>query len=64
MVTWLGILPAVYLLFWVLGDMLAPWPLVARIMLITVLVMGVMTWVVAPPLTRLLKPWLYARSTE
>lgn len=63
-VTWLGILPAVYLLFWVLGDMLAPWPLVARIMLITVLVMGAMTWVVAPQLTRLLKPWLYARSTE
>lgn len=33
-------------------------------MLITVLVVGAMTWVVAPQLTRLLKPWLYARSKE
>lgn len=63
-VTWLGIFPTVYLLFLALGDVLTPWPLLARIMLITVLVVGVMTWVVAPQLTRLLKPWLYARSTE
>lgn len=63
-VTWLGIFPTVYLLFFSLGDMLAPWPLFARIMFLTVLVVAMMTWLVAPQLTRLFKPWLYpvARS--
>lgn len=61
-VTWLGIFPTVYLLFFLLGDMLAPWSLLTRIMFLTVLVVGLMTWVVAPQLTRLLKPWLYSSS--
>jgi uncharacterized protein len=58
-VTWLGIFPTVYLLFLLLSDVLAPWPLLPRIMVITVLVVTLMTWLVAPQLTRLLKPWLY-----
>lgn len=58
-VTWLGIFPTVYMLFFLLGDLLAPWPQLPRLMLLTVLVVGLMTWVVAPQLTRLLKPWLY-----
>lgn len=58
-VTWLGIFPTVYLLFLLLGDILAPWSLVARIFLLTLLVVGIMTWGVAPRLTRLLRPWLY-----
>jgi antibiotic biosynthesis monooxygenase (ABM) superfamily enzyme len=62
-VTWLGIFPTVYLLFLLLGDVLAPWPLLPRIMVITVLVVTLMTWLVAPQLTRLLKPWLYPSST-
>ncbi len=61
-ITWLGIFPTVYVLFFVLGDRLAPWPLLPRIMLITVLVVGLMTWVVAPQLTRLFKPWLFPAS--
>ena len=60
-VTWLGIFPTVYLLFFVLGELLAPWPQVLRLMLLTVLVVGLMTWVVAPQLTRILKPWLYSQ---
>lgn len=63
-VTWLGIFPTVYMLFFVLGDMLAPWTLLTRIMLLTVLVVGLMTWVVAPQLTRLFKPWLYSTSKK
>lgn len=63
-VTWLGIFPTVYMLFWVLGDMLAPWTLLTRIMLLTLLVVGLMTWVVAPQLTRLFKPWLYTAAKE
>lgn len=63
-VTWLGIFPTVYILFFMLDDLLAPWPLLTRIMFLTVLVVGVMTWVVAPQLTRLFRPWLYAASKK
>lgn len=58
-VTWLGIFPTVYTLFFALGELLAPWPLLWRIMLLTVLVVITMTWLVAPQLTRWFKPWLY-----
>ncbi|WP_114968206.1 antibiotic biosynthesis monooxygenase [Rhodoferax ferrireducens] len=59
-VTWLGICPTVYVLFLLLGPLLAPWPLLPRVMLLTALVVLIMTWLVAPPqLTQLLKPWLY-----
>ncbi len=58
--TWLGIFPTVLALFTLLGDLLAPWPLVPRVMLLTMLVVLIMTWIVAPQLTRWLKPWLHA----
>jgi len=31
-------------------------------MLLTLLVVTIMTWVVAPQLTRLLKPWLHSHT--
>jgi antibiotic biosynthesis monooxygenase (ABM) superfamily enzyme len=49
----------VYVLFLLLGELLSPWPLLPRVMLLTSLVVVLMTWVVAPQLTKLLKPWLY-----
>ncbi len=58
-VTWLGIFPTVYLLFLLLGDFLAPWTLLARIFLLTILVVAIMTWVIAPQLTKFFKTWLY-----
>lgn len=58
-VTWLGICPTVFVLFLLLGELLAPWPLLPRVMLLTALVVILMTWVVAPQLTKALKPWLY-----
>ncbi len=58
-VTWLGICPTVYVLFLLLGTLLAPWALLPRVMLLTALVVLIMTWVVAPQLTQWLKPWLY-----
>jgi hypothetical protein len=58
-VTWLGIFPTVYAMFLLLGPLLAPWPLLPRVMLVTALVVLIMTWLVAPQLTKLLKPWLY-----
>ncbi len=59
-VTWLGIFPTVLLLFILLGDQLAQWPLVPRVMTLTGMVVLIMTWVVAPQLTRWLRPWLHA----
>jgi len=61
-VTWLGICPTVYVLFLLFGGLLSPWPLFPRVVFLTVLVVALMTWVVAPQLTRLFKPWLYAAS--
>lgn len=60
-VTWLGICPTVYVLFWLTGDLLKSWSLLPRTVLLTLAVVIVMTWIVAPQLTRLLKPWLFAR---
>lgn len=62
-VTWMGIFPTVLGLFLLLGDVLAPWPLVPRVMLLTLLVVIIMTWFVAPQLTRWLKPWLHSSHT-
>jgi antibiotic biosynthesis monooxygenase (ABM) superfamily enzyme len=59
-VTWLGIFPTVLVLFTLLGDLLATLPLVPRVMMLTGMVVLIMTWGVAPQLTRLLKPWLHS----
>ena len=59
-VTWLGICPTVYLVFLALWPWLGAWPLLPRVALMTLLVVAAMTWLMAPQLTRLLRPWLYA----
>lgn len=59
-VTWLGIFPTVYLLFRATADLLAPWPLLVRTIVLTLAVVAAMTWVVAPVLTKLFRPWLFA----
>lgn len=58
-VTWLGIFPTVYFLFLTVAPWLADWALLPRVMVITMLVVLLMTWVVAPRLTTWLKPFLY-----
>ncbi|CAN5465692.1 hypothetical protein BH09PSE5_BH09PSE5_22800 [soil metagenome] len=57
-VTWLGICPTVYVLFLLTGDLMKSWPLSLRTVALTIAVVAVMTWVVAPQLTKLLRPWL------
>lgn len=59
-VTWLGIFPTVYFLFLTVAPLLANWPLLPRVMALTLLVVLLMTWVVAPRLTTWLKPFLFA----
>ena len=61
-VTWLGICPTVYFLFWITADVLRTWTLLPRTVVLTLAVVLIMTWVVAPQLTRLLRPWLFARQ--
>ena len=63
-VTWMGICPTVYVLFLLLGPLLQSWTLLQRVMLLTSLVVIVMTWVIAPQLTQLLKPWLYPATRD
>lgn len=60
-VTWLGIFPTVYLLFLLTGDLMKSWGLLARTIVLTLAVVALMTWVVAPQLTRLLRPWLFSK---
>lgn len=60
-VTWLGIFPTVLMLFLTVVPLMADWPLVPRTMVVTALVVLIMTWGVAPQLTKWLRPWLHPR---
>lgn len=57
---WLGFFPTNLLASWLLGFVpgFADWPLVARVLLATVLLTPVMTYLVLPWVTRMLRPWL------
>jgi antibiotic biosynthesis monooxygenase (ABM) superfamily enzyme len=61
-VSWLGIFPTVLTLFLTVAPFLSDWPLVPRTMVLTAGVVIIMTWGVAPRLTKWLKPWLYAKA--
>lgn len=63
-VTWLGIFPTVYVLFLLTADLLKSWSLLPRTALLTLAVVALMTWVVAPQLTRLFRPWLFASPAK
>lgn len=63
-VTWLGICPTVYLLFLAMGDGLSAWSLLPRTVLLTLAVVAVMNWVVAPRLTKLFRPWMFSHRVK
>lgn len=63
-VTWLGICPTVYVTFLLVSVPLESWPLLGRVAVVTALVVMAMTWLVAPQLTRLFRPWLYASTSK
>lgn len=62
LVTWLGIFPTVALLQATIAPLFANWPFLLRIAAFTILVVIVMTWLVMPWLTRLLRPLLMPRK--
>lgn len=57
---WLGFFPTNLLATWLLGFVpgFSEWPLIARVLLATVLLTPVMTYAVLPWVTRMLRPWL------
>jgi antibiotic biosynthesis monooxygenase (ABM) superfamily enzyme len=61
LVTWLTIFPLITGLVVVLGPLIEGLPLVPRLGVTTAVAVPLMTWVVMPRVTRLLRGWLYPR---
>lgn len=58
-VSWLALYPAVTLVFVIFGDLLAQVPLLLRTMMVTIVVMGLMSYVLMPRMTKWFKFWLF-----
>jgi antibiotic biosynthesis monooxygenase (ABM) superfamily enzyme len=58
LLTWAGVWPVITLILWVLGPVMAMWPLALRTLVLSVLMVLAMTWVVIPSLTRIFLGWL------
>jgi antibiotic biosynthesis monooxygenase (ABM) superfamily enzyme len=61
LVTWIGIFPLISLLLWVGGPYIATWPLVLRTLVISVTLVGLMTYVLMPRLTKWFAKFLFPR---
>ncbi len=57
--TWIGVFPLLTLLQWLVAPHLVALPLVVRVMVFALVAVSLMTYVVMPRLTLLLKRWLY-----
>jgi antibiotic biosynthesis monooxygenase (ABM) superfamily enzyme len=62
--TWIGAYGVITLILGVLGDAIASWPLLLRTLLVSVLMVGALTWVVTPTMTRLFRRWLQASPSR
>jgi antibiotic biosynthesis monooxygenase (ABM) superfamily enzyme len=62
--TWIGAYGVITLILGVLGDAIASWPLLFRTLLVSVLMVGALTWVVIPTMTRLFRGWLQASPSR
>lgn len=61
-VSWLALYPAVTLVFVIFGDLLAQVPLLLRTMIVTIVVMGLMSYLLMPRMTRWFAFWLFPRQ--
>jgi uncharacterized protein len=59
LVTWLTIFPLITVIAVTLGPLLERFALVVRLAITTALIVPIMTWLVMPRVTRLLRGWLY-----
>ena len=57
--TWAAIFPLITLVVVASAPLIGPLPLVPRLAVTTLVTVSLMTWVVMPRLTRLLRGWLY-----
>jgi uncharacterized protein len=57
----LGLFPLSLLVNWLLVPMIVSWPLLLRVLVTTVVIVPLMTWVAVPQLSRLLHSWLRRR---
>jgi len=58
LLTWGGAYTVITLILAVLGPRMASWPLGLRTLVLSVLMVGALTWLVMPALTRLFRVWL------
>jgi uncharacterized protein len=59
LLTWITIFPLITAIVAITGPLLEELPLVLRLAITTALAVPLMTWVVMPRVTRLLRGWLY-----
>ena len=60
--TFLGVLPVAMILNLALGPTLGSWPFILRNAVFNACVVVLLTWLVMPPVTRLLHGWLHPQS--
>jgi len=58
LLTWAGAYAVITAILATLGPALASWPLVLRTLVLSVLMVGALTWLIMPALTRLFHAWL------
>lgn len=57
---WLGIYPTITTVLWLLGPVIAPFPLPLKTLCLTLVVVPTMVWGVLPFLQKQMKNWLYS----
>ena len=62
LLTWVTIFPLITAVVVITGPLIKELPLVPRLGITTALTVPLMTWVVMPRVTRLLRGWLYPRA--
>jgi len=61
-ITWLGVYPTLTATLALLGQVMEPWPLPLRTLLVTLLLVPLLVFVVFPLLNRAFQGWLFAGS--
>jgi uncharacterized protein len=64
LLTWITIFPLITGVVIVLGPLIAGIPLVPRLGITTAVTVPLMTWIVMPRITRVLRGWLYPKSSS
>lgn len=58
LLTWAGAYAVITAILALLGPAMESWPLPLRTLLLSTLMVGALTWLVIPSLTRLFRTWL------